>query len=430
MSITSHNSILLKKGEIYDPKTKKYSNGSILIENGRVSKVGKEIIAIDSKKTLVINCNGKIICPGFIDINSNIDFFGRPDRETVESATLSSMSGGYTKVCISPIHSNVHDNPEVILSFLDKVNDNAVKFFPLGASTMGCKGQELAEIGMMFKAGAVGISNGYKNLENTLMLRYVLEYLKSFKSPLIHSCYDKFLSDRTYMNEGNVSMKMGVSSSPSISETVDAYRVLSLASYLEGEIHLSSITSFETIKLLESFSSNSFFPTYDIPVHNLYFSDLDLFNFETNLKSNAFFRSNENREKIISHLKAGKVKCISSNHRPLSSDEKEKDFYSSLGGFISLQTSFSLACKSVGTDKKSLGNIIDCFTLGPSEILNLPLDFTESGSKASFAIIDLKNQWQFDRGNSFSNSFNTPLNKMKFPVSICGTISGNQIYLK
>ena len=363
MNFEKHDLILLKNGEIYDPSTQSFSRGSILIKNGIVSKVDREIKMPNSSKGLVVNCNEKIICPGFIDINSNIDFFDRPDRESLKSATMASMSGGYTKVCISPIQGKVYDNPEVITSFLNKVDGSPVEFLPFGSPTKSCKGLEIAEIGLMFKAGIIGISNGRSNLENTLMLRYILEYLKSYKSTLMYSCYDKYLSENSYMNEGPFSTRMGVSSSPFISETIDAYRVLSLASYLKGRIHLSSITNFETIDLIDNFSNKNFSPTFDISVHNLFFSDEDLFNFDTNLKSESFFRSNKNRKRIIGYLNKGKIKCISSNHRPLSTDEKEKDFYSSLPGFISLQTSFSLACKSVNANKKNIGNIIENFII-------------------------------------------------------------------
>ena len=104
--------------------------------------------------------------------------------------------------------------------------------------------------------------------------------------------------------------------------------------------------------------------------------------------------------------------------------------YSSLNGFISLQTSFSLACKSINANKKNIKGLIDCFTIGPLEILNLPSSFFEEKQKANLTIIDLDNEWQFNKDNCFSNSYNTPLDKMKFPVSIIGTISGNSIYLK
>ena len=432
MNLEKYNLILLKNGEIYNPSTQSFSRESILIENGVVSKVSREIKMPNSSKNkgLIVDCTNKIICPGFVDINSNIDFFDRPDRETLESATMASMSGGYTKVCISPIQSKVYDTPEAIISFLNKVDGNSVEFLPFGSPTKNCKGLELAEIGLMFKAGAIGISNGKNNLENTLMLRYILQYLKSYQSTFMYSCYDKYLSEGSSINEGLTSTRMGVSSSPFISETIDAYRALSLASYLKGQIHLSSITNFETINLIENFSDKNFFPTFDISVHNLFFSDEDLVNFDTNLKSESLFRSNKNRKRIINYLNRGKINCISSNHRPLSPDEKEKDFYSSLSGFISLQTSFALACKSVNANKENIGNIIDCFTIGPSKILNLPINFLDEKSKANFAIIDLKKPWEFNRDVSFSKSYNTPLEKMNFPVSIHGTISGNNIYLK
>ena len=268
---------------------------SILIKNGKILKTGK--ITSYPDNTLVLDCREKIVCPGFIDIRSNIDFLNRTDRESLLSASATSMSGGYTKVCIATDINAPLDTPELILAFFDKVKDSPVDFLPYGAITKGAKGNELAEIGMMIENGAVAISDGTNNLKNSLLVRYALEYLKPYNKPFMNSCYDTYLSHNTFMNEGDASAVMGVSCAPDISESIAAYRDLSIANYVNGNIHVPLISSSKTIDLILKFSNKNFSPSFDVPVSNLYFSDEDMLSFNNNLRVHPPLRSADNRKK-------------------------------------------------------------------------------------------------------------------------------------
>ena len=240
-------SVLLEGGTIYDPYNNKKIKGSILIQNGLINKVGEINLSNKMKR---VDCKGKIIAPGFIDIHAHFREPGREDKETLATGARAAFSGGFTRVCVMPNTDPPLDSPESIRFILEKSIGLPVDIFPIGAITIGQKGMELAEIGEMVKAGAVAISDDGLPVQNGQVLRYALEYAKRYGVPVINHAEDIHLRNDGVMNESTLSTRLGLPGNPDISESVMVHRDLEIADYCGGRIHIPHVSTKRSVDLI------------------------------------------------------------------------------------------------------------------------------------------------------------------------------------
>ena len=226
--------VLLKNGTVYDPFIGIYKKQDILLKNGVIEAVKNKISIKQNYKLL--ECKNLIITNGFIDLHSHFRDPGFEYKETIESGSISAFYSGYTRVCVMPNTKPVIDSPELVKYIINKSKQLPVYMYPIGAITKDQKGKELAEIGQMVIAGAVGISDDGVPVENSQILRYALEYSKKYNIPVINHAEDLFLVNKGIMNEGPASLRLGLSGNPDIAESTMVHRDLTIANYVGGKI--------------------------------------------------------------------------------------------------------------------------------------------------------------------------------------------------
>ena len=419
------NLIILENGTIYDPFKNKKKAGSILIENGVVKEVGKVSAPDNARK---IDCAGKLIVPGLIDIHTHFREPGREDKETLATGARAAFSGGFTRVCVMPNTDPPLDSPEAIRFIIEKSADFPVQILPIGAITIGQKGLELAEVGEMVKAGAVAISDDGLPVQNGQVLRNALEYAQKYDVPVINHAEDIYLRNDGVMNEGGLSTRLGLPGNPDISESVMVHRDLEIADYTGGIIHIPHVSTKRSIDLIRRYKKMGVNVTAEVTPHHIGLTEELLGEYDTHAKVAPPLRSELDRKALVKGLLDGTIDCIATDHAPHTIEEKEMDFIHSPCGMIGLESAFGLSHTVLVKAGASTEKVVQWFTKGPAGIMGWNIVSFQIGAPAEIAIIDSNQKWTFKESHIQSKSKNSPMVGMKFTGKVIGTISGKNTY--
>ena len=411
---------LFKGGVIYSPYNNINKKLDILLKDEKIIEIKSSISNNDNFKK--IDCNGKIITNGFIDIHTHFREPGFEFKENLISGASSAFSGGYTRVCTMPNTEPVIDTPELVYYLIEKSENLPVFIHPIGAISKGQKGNELAEIGGMVNAGAVAISDDGIPVKNSYLLRNALEYAKKFNIPVINHAEDSFLVNDGQINEGKMSVKLGLPANPDIAESSMVFRDLSIADFVGGTLHIPHVSSYKSIELIKRFKKNGLNVTAEVTPHHLCLTEDILKSYDTNAKVAPPIRSKKDRDLLVEAVKDGVIDCIATDHAPHAIEDKEKDFCNASCGMIGLESAFGLVNKQL-SKIMSKESIIDLFTIKPSRIINVnPIDIKEKNI-AELNVIDFNYDWVFDEKNIFSKSRNTPIIGQKLLGKVMHTVN-------
>ena len=415
--------ILLKSGRIIDPFSKKTFNGDLLIESGKISKIS-DSISTKGKDYKVIDCKGLVVTHGFCDIHVHFREPGREDKETLESGSYSALAGGFTQVCTMANTNPVIDSPEHIHYIVSKSQKLPIDIFPIGAVSKGMKGEELTEMLLMQKNGAIAFSDDGVPIQNAQFMKLALTYSKMLNVPIMNHAEDIFLRNDGVMNASSTSNNLGLKGNTSLGEAVMVYRDLLLAESLNSKLHLLHLSTKEAVDLLKQFKSKKQLITAEVSPHHLYFVDEDIDSFDTNLKVAPPVRSKKDRKSLIEGIKSGLIDCIATDHAPHTLEDKETTFNEAAFGMIGLESCFGVVNKVlVKENGMSLKSLIEKITVNPRKVMNLETNLFATGSKAQITIFDPNEKWKFKNSHILSKSSNSPfigkdlVGKVKFVIS-------------
>ena len=418
--LNAKGNILLKNGRIYDPFLSINEKNDLLISDGFIKEIKKDIKI--KKDFDVIDCDGKIITNGFVDIHAHFREPGFEFKETLETGSIAAIHGGYTRVCTMPNTNPVIDTPELVKFIIDSSQNLPIYIHPIGAITKGQKGLELAEIGQMVLAGAVAVSDDGLPLTNSQLMRYALEYSKKFGIPVINHAEDCCLVNQGTMHEGDVSLNLGLVGNPDISESTMIYRDLAIADYVGGSLHVPHVSSSKSLDVIKFFKEKGVNVSVEVTPHHLALTDKALQNYDTNAKVAPPIRSDIDRESIENAVCSGLINCIATDHAPHSIVDKERDFNNASCGMIGLESAFGVTNK-VLKDKKTVESIIDLFTINPCNIINVEPNLIREKKLAELNIIDPDIEWEFKTSSIKSKSSNSPFVGEKLIGKVMMTIN-------
>ena len=408
-------------GTIYDPFTKVNIDGSILLEDGIVIAVGD----VDISDAQQIDCSGKIITAGFIDLHAHFRVPGREDKETLETGAMSAMAGGFTRVCVMPNTDPPLDTPEAIRFIKDKAESVPIQIYPIGAITIGQKGMEIAEYGEMIKEGAVALSDDGLPVENGQVLRLALEYSSMYGVPVINHAEDVPLRNDGLMNESPLSTRLGLDGNPDISESVMVFRDLEIAEFVDGRIHIPHVSTEKAVDIIRQYKTKGVNVTAEVTPHHLGLTENSLINFDTNAKVAPPLRKDADRKALIQGLKDGVITCIATDHAPHTIEDKEKDMKHAPCGMIGLESAFALSNTTLQGDGFAIEDVIGWLTAGPASVLEWDINAFEIGTPAEITIIDDSSIWEMSVENIYSKSKNSPMVGMEFKGEIVMTVCGD-----
>ncbi len=422
--------VLLKNVNILNPyENLNQTNTNILIEDGIIKKIGEFTIK-ETDGVKIFELNGKLVVPGLFDMHVHLREPGREDEETVVTGCNSAASGGFTAVACMPNTEPAIDSAEVVNFIKNQAKNHLVDVYPVGAATVGRKGEVLSPMAELKDAGVVGFSDDGTAIKTSSILKRALEYARMFDLPIIEHCEDESLAGGS-MNESLNSTVLGLTPIPSIAEDLIVMRDIILAEYSDAKVHIAHISSKKSVEMIREAKKKGIKVTAEVTPHHFTLTDDALKTYDTNTKMNPPLRTKADVEAIISGLKDGTIDCIASDHAPHSLEEKELEFEYAPNGIVGLETEVGLTFTELYHKKVlSLENIIEKLSINPRKILNLPIPLIKEGEKANLSIIDKDIVWTVDKSRFLSKSSNTPFDKKLLTGKALGVINNGKMYFE
>ncbi len=388
------SAIIVEKGNPLNGQKK-----DIFIEDAIITKI-EDNIQDDADE--VLDYPNTYVSIGWFDFRANFRDPGNEHQETIESGIKAAVNGGFTAVGLMPQKNPATDNKSSIEYILKQSEKFPVNIYPYGCLSENAEGKEIAEMYDMQQAGAKAFTDGKHAVSNLNLLERALRYAANINSLILYFPNQKDLFDNGQINEGVVSTKLGLKGIPSIAETVAVKQAIALAEYCETDIHFMGVSLSESIKEIKKHNK-----TTDIAAYQFYFTDDDLTEFDTNLKTLSPLRTKENRNELIELLNSGDIDIICSDHEPREPEQKFREFDHASYGMINNQTFFG-SLRYATKNTVSLENLIATFTTNPRKRLNLKVPSIKIGQKADLTIFDPDLEWTFSEKENLSKSKNSP----------------------
>ncbi len=397
----------IQNARVIDPAARRDALGDVFILDG---KFVDSLSAAQKKRAKKIDAAGLVACPGLVDIHVHFREPGQTHKETIATGSRAAAAGGFTTVVCMPNTAPVADNAGTIQYINDAVRrDAVVKVLPTGCITVGMKGQALAPIGSLKRAGVVAITDDGDCVQSNELMRRACEYAKMFDLPLMDHCQDASMTHGSVMNEGVMSTRLGLRGWPNAAEDLIVARNVILAEYTGAHIHLQHISSAFSIGVIERAKARGARITAEATPHHLALTDASLATYDTNFKMNPPLRTEADRRALIAGLRAGILDCISTDHAPHTDYEKDKEFDYAPNGILGLETSLAVSLDVlVRQNKFKLPRVIDLMTRQPAKILDLPAGTLATGAAADLCLFDPEERWLYDAKAGFSKSSNSP----------------------
>jgi dihydroorotase len=402
------SAILLRGGRVIDPSQHHDAVTDVLLLDGKVEAMGPGLGAPDGAQ--VIDVSRRVVAPGLIDLHVHFREPGQEDLETVASGAMAAAAGGFTSVCAMPNTDPVTDN-QAAIGFIVRQAQRAAKakVYPIGAITLGQRGDKLAEFGEMVGAGAVAVSDDGKPVVSSHMMRTALEYARTFGIPVADHCEEPTLSQGGVMHEGLVSTRLGLKGIPSAAEEIMVARDIILAELTGGHVHLCHMSTRGSVEMIRRAKDKGLRVTAEATPHHFSLTHERCEGYDTNAKMNPPLREAADREAIRQGLKDGTLDVISTDHAPHHYDAKEREFDDAPNGIIGLETSFGLAMTHlVHAGLLTLPELISRMSTDAAKIFNLAGGSFRRGAPADVVVFDPERKWVVDPQRSFSKSRNTP----------------------
>jgi dihydroorotase len=436
--------ILIKNGHVVDPSQGLDGICDILVSKGKIqelkvhatkNKAQKPAKKITGRKTedtglITIEAEGLLILAGFVDMHAHLREPGFEYKETIQTGTEAAIAGGITSVCCMPNTNPVNDNASITDFIMKRAKERGFcDVFPIGAITKGQRGDELAEFGMMYEAGCVAFSDDGRPVIDSLMMRRALEYSKIFNVPIISHAEDMFLSAGGVMNEGLLSLKLGLRGIPAQAEEIMIARDIALAELTGGRLHIAHISTKGSVELLRLAKKRGVADlTAETCPHYFSITEDAVEGYNTNAKVNPPLRNKEDVEAIRKGLMDNTIDVIATDHAPHHRDEKLGEFDLAPSGISGFETSIGLSMKLVDNGVLTLKQLIEKMVLTPSKIIGLRKGTLKQGADADIVILDTHTGYTVDAASFRSKGKNTPFDCWQLNTRPVATIARGRIY--
>jgi dihydroorotase len=419
--------LLIKGGRIIDPSQEMDDTRDVLIEDGRVARIGVGLAAPEAE---VFDAGGLIVSPGFIDLHVHLREPGEEYKETIASGAAAAAAGGFTSVCAMPNTNPVNDSASVTRYIIEKAREAALaNVFPVGAITRGSAGAELAEMAEMKEAGAVAVSDDGRPVMNSQVMRHAMEYARDHGLVVVDHCQDTSLSAGGSMNEGRYSTLLGLKGMSRAAEESHVARDIMLAELTGARVHIAHISTAGAVEMVRRAKRQGLRVTCEVTPHHLALTDESVVGFDTNTKMNPPLRTIEDRAALIEAARDRTIDAIATDHAPHHADEKMLEYDHAPFGVIGLETALGVALGALyHTNRVGLARIIEMLTTGPARAFSLSRGTLEVGATADITIFDTEREWVVDPKDFKSKSRNTPFQGWRLTGAVVATfVAGRKI---
>lgn len=400
--------ILVRGGRVIDPARGLDEPADVYLLDGRVEGIGRKLGT--PAGAMVVDATGQVVSPGLIDLHVHLREPGQEELETIATGAMAAAAGGFSAVCAMPNTDPVCDNQGVV-GFMKAQSQRAGKarVYPIGAISLGQRGQQLAEFGELVGAGAVAVSDDGKPVVSSHLMRTALEYARTFGIPVADHCEEPTLSAGGAMHEGLVSTRLGLKGIPAAAEEIMVARDLLLAELTGGHVHLCHMSTRGSVELIRRAKDRGIRVTAEATPHHFALTHEACEGYDTNAKMNPPLREAEDREAIRQGLRDGTIDVIATDHAPHHYDAKEREFDEAPNGIIGLETALGLAITElVETGLLTLPELVARMSSIPARIFGLPGGTLAPGAPADVTVFDPALEWTVRPQEFHSRSRNTP----------------------
>jgi dihydroorotase len=383
-----------------------------------------------AKEAEIFDAAGLIVAPGFIDIHAHLREPGQENSETIETGTRSAARGGFTAVCCMPNTKPVNDNASVTRFIMDRAKAAAtVRVWPIGAASVGSKGEAIAEIAAMKQAGIVAVSDDGKPIATAKLTRQVMDYCGSLDIPVIEHAEDVSLAAGAVMREGVTSTRLGLAGMPAAAESVCVARDVQLADLTGARLHIAHLSARASLEQVRWAKSRGLKVTCEVTPHHFTLVDEDV-QYDSRYKMNPPLAAREDREALLAGLADRTVDAIATDHAPHEPALKDVEFDRAPFGILGFETALALSLEQlVHSGKISLMRLVELFTAGPARVLGMERSLA-AGQPADVTIFSTDHAWTYDVKDSPSKSRNSPFDRRTFKGAPMATIVAGRIVWK
>jgi dihydroorotase len=405
------DALVFRRVRAVDPAGSVDAEVDVVVERGRITRVGPGAAEgfARSERVAVIEDEGAWLLPGFIDMHAHLREPGAEGKEDIASGLRAAAAGGFVDVCCMPNTRPVNDSRVVTEMLVAKARALAtVRLHPIGAITVGQKGEQLTEMADLKDAGAVAVSDDGRCVANSQVMRRALEYASTFDLPVIQHAEDHALTEGAQMHEGAVSTKLGLRGWPRVAEDVIVARDLLLAEYVGARYHVAHVSTAGSVRLLREAKGRGIQATAEVTPHHLLLTHEALLGYDTACKVNPPLREPEDVEALRRALADGTIDCIATDHAPHGVLEKQVELAEGAPGMIGLELCLPLLLGLVREGALPLSRLVDALTTAPARILGFEPPRIREGARADLVLVDPNARYTIDPARLQTKSRNTP----------------------
>ena len=422
------SSYLLTNANLLDPATGRETTGAVLVRDGRIADIaaGAAPGAPDGAKR--VDCTGRVLTPGLIDMRAFVGEPGAEHRETLASASAAAAAGGVTTLVCMPDTNPVIDGPAIVDFVLRRARDTAcVNVLPAAAITKGLAGREMTEFGLLKEAGAVAFTDGLRAVSNAQVLRRALTYARDFDALIMQHVEDPDLVSEGVMNEGELASRLGLMGIPREAETVMLERDIRLVRLTGARYHAAMISCADSVEIVRRAKQDGLPVTCGVSVNNLVLNENDIGHYRTFCRLSPPLRHETDRHAVVSALDEGVIDVVVSDHNPQDVETKRLPFAEAADGALGIETLLGAAMRLVHTGDLALSKLVAALTVNPARILGRAAGRLAVGAPADLVLIDPDLPYVLDKRRLKSRSKNSPFDEARLQGAAVLTLVGGRI---
>jgi dihydroorotase len=423
--------IALVNARLIDPASGLDALGGVLIADGIVADLGPHIAAGAAGDAEIVDCGGRVLAPGLVDVMVFAGEPGHEHRETLATASRAAAAGGVTTIVCMPDTEPVIDDVALVDFIRRRARDTAlVNVHPMAAMTKGLMGEEMAEIGLLRDAGAIAFGNGKTSLASAKVMRNVLAYAKDFGALIVHHLEDPTLAKDGVMNEGEVATRLGLRGIPSAAETIILERDIRLVELTGGRYHAGQISCRASLNIVRAAKQRGLPVTCGVSINHLTLNENDIGPYRTFFKMKPPLRSEDDRRAMVEGVASGDIDVIVSAHDPRGAEGKRRPFAEAADGAAGLETLLGAALRLYHNGDVALPRLLQALTANPARLLGLESGRLARGAPADLVLIDLDTPWVVEPERLCSKSKNTPFDSARLQGrALLTLVAGRLVYI-
>lgn len=424
----------IKNARVIDPANKIDAIADVLVAHGKILAIlianGAHAVPKDFVATQTIDATGLVLVPGLVDLSARLREPGNEFKATLESELQAAMCGGVTSLVCPPDTDPVLDEAGLVEMLKQRAKQQQkAHVYPLGALTLGLKGETLTEMAALSAAGCVGFSQAEVAIADTNIMQRALQYASTFQYTVWVRPQDAYIGKNGVAHSGPLASRLGLSGVPVMAETIALYTLFELMRSTNAKVHLCRISSAAGLALVRQAKKEGLPITCDVGAHHVHLTDMDIGFFDSNARLTPPLRSSRDREAILTALNDGTIDAICSDHTPVDDDEKALPFAEASAGATGLELLLSLTLKWMEDSKGQvdLSQAIAKISHQAAQVANLPCGQLGVGQVADICIFDPNARWKVEATSLVSQGKHTPFLGYELPGQVKMTIVAGRV---